>query len=156
MFKLLSLFIIAAFAFIMPVISIGLLVIWIAFSFYAMKNYKASNGDIVDIASTSNVLGSMAKNGSIGVTSMADMLKTSYVHTKHMNAKVKRREREYGIDLQLGFAAARPINARITKLGDIKRDRLAKQHLKELDALDAMVDAKLAAIKAAEIDPKAK
>ncbi len=140
----------------MPVISIGLFVIWLAFSFYTMKNYKTSKGDMVDIASTSNVLGSMAKNGSMGVTSMADMLKASYIQTKHMNAKVKLREQEYGIDLQLGFAAARPINARITKLGDIKRARMIRENDREIKELTALIDARRAAAKAAEIDPKAK
>ncbi len=53
-------------------------------------------------------------------------------------------------------AAARPINARITKLGDIKRDRLTKQHLQEIKELEARIDARRAAAKAAEIDPKAK
>lgn len=48
------------------------------------------------------------------------------------------------------------INKNADRKAEKKRDRLAKQHLKELDELDAMVDAKLAAIKAAEIDPKAK
>lgn len=87
MFKVLSLLAIIGVAFIMPVASAIVLLVWILVVWVGLKEYKTEDGTTVDIASPKTVAFTMAGHARKGITITSHKAEEAWVVGKHLNAK---------------------------------------------------------------------